>query len=709
MRKERFAQGLALVALGSLVLVVSAGASGGPKSSSMRVLRDKVLQSARPSVTANDEDGGGDSNEAESIQERGLFGLSIAASPASTVPSRGLLAAVAAASHMRSTGGSWSEVTRRPFINDPIDRGANYGVGWGYVTGRMTAFTSSGRTLYAGGASGGVWRSTNQGRSWTPVDRGLPRLPVGALATDRDGSILVGTGEPNNSAEAQYGVGTYRLPRGSSTWHRVGGNELNTAGVFRIRSIRGYLYAATTHGLYRRSESASDSSHWRVVLKPDPNPHNSPYRTSFISDVIAEPGTNGRKIVAADGWAGIDGNPASVRYNGFYVGSGGSGSFHRVNPRGAIDAGAIGRTTFSSSGGWLYAVVQDTETTTLYGEGVYLSKSGNPAGPWKLIANSDKLAASGSALSPPNPPDLTSYYPGVQAWYNQYILADPNNRRHIYLGLEEVYETTSAGASWNTVGPYWNFGISCDPDGSTPYACPGTTHPDQHGNYLFAGKFWAGSDGGVWSRPTTRHTLGHWTNHNPGLDTLQYYSAAVGNLGSGMALWGGLQDNGETYWATGMRRVEQAFTGDGGDTIVDPSNGNRAVEEYTNLDPYMTTDGGRTLTEISPSCLTATDPPDPCDPNPRFIAPITMDIHNVRHWVSGGQYVWDDHKAWNTVCAEPPVTGRSPTTWVTDIRSRHSPTAVARPMPPGAVRATRTPVSRSRVGWPPTTAARGTS
>jgi hypothetical protein len=112
-----------------------------------------------------------------------------------------------------------------------------------------------------------------------------------------------------------------------------------------------------------------------------------------------------------------------------------------------------------------------------------------------------------------------------------------------------------------------------------------------------------------------------------------------------------MQDNGESYYRTGMSRVEQAFTGDGGDTIVDPRNGQRAVEEYVYLDMYMTTDGARTLTEISPSCLTATDPPNPCDPDPRFVAPIEQDVHNPSHWVSGGQYVWEDHKGWNTQCA----------------------------------------------------------
>ena len=67
---------------------------------------------------------------------------------------------------------------------------------------------------------------------------------------------------------------------------------------------------------------------------------------------------------------------------------------------------------------------------------------------------------------------------------------------------------------------------------------------------------------------------------------------------------------------------------------------------------YVTTDGAvDDLREISPSCLTATDPPALCDPNPRFIAPIEMDVNNSRHWLAGGQYVWDDTKAWNTVCS----------------------------------------------------------
>ena len=179
----------------------------------------------------------------------------------------------------------------------------------------------------------------------------------------------------------------------------------------------------------------------------------------------------------------------------------------------------------------------------------------------------------------------------MQADYNQYILADPRDRRHVYLQLEEVFESTDGGTTWNTVGPYWNFDISCEEATGDPYDCPMTTHPDQHAGMLLNGQFWAGNDGGLWRRPASWHQRGRWTNLNPTLYTLQNYSVAVGKVGSGLAYWGGLQDNGESYTRTDMSRVEQAFTGDGGDTIVDPNDGNKAVEEYVYLDMYLTTDG----------------------------------------------------------------------------------------------------------------------
>ncbi|HEY0240742.1 MAG TPA: hypothetical protein VGC37_19095 [Friedmanniella sp.] len=646
---------IALVAVLAMLTVPAlagpAGAAGHPpKRQAVTMLHKQLAVPQRRAGAGSrasqsrQEDGGEDGDEAQTLRVRAAYEQSIIAAPGAVAPAAGLLAAGKAAAALPSQGHRWDEVTDKPFLDDPVGRGQNYGTGWGLVTGRMTAFTARSGKVWAGSASGGVWRTGNRGRSWTTDDKGLPRLAVGALATSPvDRSIWVGTGEANNSSESQYGVGIYRQSSSSSTWRRVGGTEIDGSGVHRISWIGSYVYAATSHGLFRRARDAKRTTAWTAVLQPGGPALYPP--TSDVTDVIAVPGSHGRQVLAVVGWSGYS-TPPSVEHNGFYVGSGAAGSFAKVGLTGDIHASSVGRTTLSSSGGWLYAVVSDTTTQDLRGQGVFVSRSGDPAGPWARIADVDELAASGSALG-----DSTSgYYPGVQADYNQNIVADPKNRQHLYLQLEEVFESTDGGASWAAVGPYWNYDISCEEKAGDPYDCPPTTHPDQHAGMIYRGQFWAGNDGGVWRRSTAQHTRGHWTDLNADLHTLQNYSVAAGPVGSATAYWGGLQDNGESYARTNLPRVEQAFTGDGGDTLVDPRAGDRAVVEYVYLDMYRTTDGSQTSTEISPSCLSATDPPKTCDPNPRFVAPIEMDVHDPDHWVAGGQYVWDDTASWGTQC-----------------------------------------------------------
>ena len=58
-------------------------------------------------------------------------------------------------------------------------------------------------------------------------------------------------------------------------------------------------------------------------------------------------------------------------------------------------------------------------------------------GPWTKIADEAKLAAAVSALAVGS-----GYGVGVQAWYNQTLAVDPADANHVYLGLEEVFQTT---------------------------------------------------------------------------------------------------------------------------------------------------------------------------------------------------------------------------------------------------------------------------
>jgi photosystem II stability/assembly factor-like uncharacterized protein len=71
------------------------------------------------------------------------------------------------------------------------------------------------------------------------------------------------------------------------------------------------------------------------------------------------------------------------------------------------------------------------------------------------------------------------------------------------------------------------------------------------------------------------------------------------------------------------------FGGDGGYTLVDPSNSQNVITEYTGLTALKSTDGGENWHLVTPA-----------DPNPRFIAPIDMDRTDPKHLVSGGALVW---------------------------------------------------------------------
>jgi hypothetical protein len=406
-------------------------------------------------------------------------------------------------------------------------------------------------------------------------------------------------------------------------------------------------------GLYRHS-ARSVKGAWRTVLKPTTNPTSGSYiyRLSQITDVVVRPATRGRVVFAPLGL--IVGSPN----NGIYVSTKGgvAGSFKRVALKGDLASDAVGRTSFSydRAGKRLYAVVQSPKKLFDPGKGhsselagVFVSAKGDPAGPWKRIADAATLAASGSALDYPS-----GYEPGVQADYNEFIQVDPADPRHVYLGLEEVYETRDGGTTWKTIGPYWNFPSSCWE--TNPDSCPKTTHSDQHGVAVGGGYVWVANDGGAYKRAVSKAK--RWIDLNATLRTLQYYKAAAARSTGGLSYWGGLQDNGVSLLRPGAKKLVSPFGGDGGDLIVDPGNADRAVNEYVYMAMALTTNGGRStgLTEsyrnISPACFGGILPAATCDPAPLFIAPLGQDVNDPEHWVAGGQYVWEDRKGWDTTC-----------------------------------------------------------
>jgi len=533
---------------------------------------------------------------------------------------------------------AWKEVTTRPYnSDDPRYRdpfASNSSGGAGNVAGRITGLAVDGDYLYAGGADGGVFRSSDLGATWSPLTDGLPTLSVGDVELAPDGALWLATGEGNTGATSYVGSGVYRLtnPRSGvfTPGTRVGGTELESTFINQIKFDRvGNVYAATSRGVWKHS-SATASGAWTRVLLPVPGSTN-PY-DNICNDVAIAPLSNGTRVIANCAWRG------GAAYNGFYFSYDGGNTFAKANPTGALNPQDIGNTEFaySADGSHLYAVVESitkyTNNSNTVLSGVYDSPGGDISGPWNKIATSDKLGGQDSALKGASG---RGYSPGVQAWYNNFVLVDPADSKHVFVGLEEVYETRDAGSSWITAAPYWNFDFPCWSFFDAQNSCPPAPHSDQHSVAISNGKVYIGNDGGVYTR--NLDGSGQWKSLNANLRTLQYYAVGAGKVANGVAVSGGLQDNGGSLLlpedATGS--MGSPFGGDGGDVLVDPDDGCKIMGEYVFLDLEVTTNCGR-----SDGTTHAIIDVAPGDPNPRFIAPFRADGVNKNHWVAGGQYIW---------------------------------------------------------------------
>ena len=593
------------------------------------------------------------------------------------------------------SAGSWKEVTKVPYdADDPRYRDfySNSSGGAGHVTGRITGLAADNANhVYAAGANGGVWRSSQGGGAWTPIADSLPSLSGGDLQLAGDSSLWYATGEANTGGTSYVGAGVYRLANPSTSsfapTDRVGGKELESTTIGRIRFGGGSnVFAATNRGIWYHAAGTkagawtfafAPNMSWMPEIKDDAGnvlvpagsdwtgntssgATNAAYK-NIVNDIAVDP-KNPKHVIAAIGWRSGD------TYNGFYESNDftqGPASWHKLSVTlgGITNTNDVGYTTFafSKTGDRLYAMVQEPSKIASSSSlaGIFVSKTGSPSGPWNKIASSSQLHNSGSAL------DRKGYGVGVQAWYNQFLTVDPANSDHVWAGLEEVFETKDAGSHWSAVSPYWNFSFGCWNVDDAKNTCPLAGHPDQHsvavGTRNGTPVVFFGNDGGVYRRPVNGKVNANGnatdlesTTADGTLDALQYYSVSVGQepTGGGVVVSGGLQDNG----ASNLRKVARDgtngdtqmgshFGGDGGDGAADPRQGCNQLQEYVYLSVEVTNNCATNPGALSPATAT-TWSLDPGDPNPRFIAPVGLDGANPDTAIFGGQYVYTAQDVW---------------------------------------------------------------
>ncbi|HEY1422461.1 MAG TPA: hypothetical protein VGF20_03340, partial [Candidatus Acidoferrum sp.] len=130
--------------------------------------------------------------------------------------------------------------------------------------------------VFVGVASGGVWKTTNNGTTWEPVfdKQGVSTIGDIAIAPSDPSIVWVGTGEPNNRQSSSWGDGAYKSLDGGKTWQRMGLVATRHIGriVIHPRNPDVLYVAALGHlwgpnperGVYKTTDGGKT---WSQVLK----------------------------------------------------------------------------------------------------------------------------------------------------------------------------------------------------------------------------------------------------------------------------------------------------------------------------------------------------------------------------------------------------------------------------------------------------------
>jgi len=216
--------------------------------------------------------------------------------------------------------------------------------------------------LYVATTSGGVFKSANEGVSWTPVfDKAGGMMSIGAIAVapSNPSVVWVGTGEADNRQSSSWGDGVYRSLDGGHTWQKTGLEETRHVGKIVIHptdpkivwvAAAGHLWGSNPErGVFKTIDGGKT---WKKVLNRDEN-------TGAI-DLAMDP-RDPEVVFAAmyqrqrKGW-GFNGGGAG---SGIFRTSDGGATWTELRtglPRG--DKGRIGLAIFPGDNRIVYAIVE---------------------------------------------------------------------------------------------------------------------------------------------------------------------------------------------------------------------------------------------------------------------------------------------------------------------------------------------------------------
>ena len=434
-----------------------------------------------------------------------------------------------------------SLLSAQEFSMDLVKNMAPRNIGPGGMSGRVTAIdvvTNNPDVMYAGTASGGLWKSTSGGIKWDPIFEEELTASIGAVEIQQSNPsvIWVGTGEGNPRNSLNGGFGVYKSLDGGKTWtsmglektrhiHRIVVDPTNPDVVY-VGAIGSPWGEHPERGVFKTTDGGKT---WKKILFAN--------NKTGVADLVMDP-TNPNKLIAAmwehkrDPWFFNSGGKGS----GLHITHDGGDTWKKVTdedgfPKG--DLGRIGIAIAPNKPNIIYALVEAKKNA------LYKSEDGGFT--WNMINDKNDI--------------------GNRPFYYSEIYVDPQNENRVFSIFTYVNVSEDGGRNFSQLMP--------------AYGVDNGVHPDHHAWWIHPedGSFMIdGNDGGLNITKDGGKTWRFIGN----LPVAQFYHISVDNEYP-YNVYGGMQDNGSwkgpayVWKAQGIRNSywqEIAF-GDGFDVVPD--------------------------------------------------------------------------------------------------------------------------------------------
>ncbi len=431
----------------------------------------------------------------------------------------------------KSTSGNWSCVG--PIALPDNDTWQPNGMG------RINAVAfhpTDPNTIFIGAPSGGFWKTTDGGTTWSNLTGNLPTLGVSAVLVHpvTPTTILLGTGDRDHGDAP--GMGVYITTDGGNTWSPSNtgmGNQ--TVGMMAMHpSSNNIILAATSGGIYKSTDGGAT---W---TKKSSNSNN-------YKDIRFKPG-----------------DPTIVYATA-------AGKFYRSSNTGdswtEITSGIL-------MGNRMVIGVSPNQPGY-----VYLTQTNGPF--VGLLRSTDSGLNFTTQSTTPNIMDYSCNGSGnsSQAWYDLCMAVDPANANIVYVGGINIFKSLNGGVTW-TIAAHWvgsTWGTGCAP----------SVHADIHSLDWspLNGKLYTGCDGGIY---WTANGGTSWTDISSGIAIAQVYKIGQSATVQGLDM-NGYQDNGTA--SNEGANFTTIYGGDGMECAIDYTDPNYRYGELYYGSIFRTTTG----------------------------------------------------------------------------------------------------------------------